>query len=116
MTKEQLQAFAEGVSKSEELQKQYILIQVESARSNAEKLAKLSQRTDTAFTAEEYLQLAADSADEMSSEQLHAVAGGVWQPTFNNIAMSILGAGIMCGVRAIFSAIGTGDADKCQFG
>ncbi|HXM02905.1 MAG TPA: hypothetical protein VN939_09905 [Chthoniobacterales bacterium] len=43
MTKEQLQAFAEAVSKSEELQKEYISIQVELARSNAEKLAKLSQ-------------------------------------------------------------------------
>ena len=39
MSKEKLQAFAEVVSKNEELQKQLVAIQVEAARSTAEKIA-----------------------------------------------------------------------------
>jgi hypothetical protein len=75
MSKEKLQAFAEAVSKSEELRKQYTSIQIEVARSTAEKLAKLSDSAGTPLTAEEYLQAVADSLDEMSTEQLQRVAG-----------------------------------------
>jgi hypothetical protein len=55
MSQEKLQAFAEAVSKSEELQKLFVFIQMETARSPAENLAKLSGRAGTPFTAEEYL-------------------------------------------------------------
>jgi predicted ribosomally synthesized peptide with nif11-like leader len=76
MGKEKLQAFAEAVSRSEELQKQYTSIQAEIVRSTAEKLAKLSESAGTPFTAEEYLQAVADSSEELSTEQLQTVAGG----------------------------------------
>jgi predicted ribosomally synthesized peptide with nif11-like leader len=77
MSREKLQAFAEAVSKSEELQKQYTSIQVETARSTAEQLARLSETAGIPFTAEEYLQAVAESSEQMSPEQLHTVAGGV---------------------------------------
>jgi predicted ribosomally synthesized peptide with nif11-like leader len=115
MSKEKLQAFAEAVSRSEELQKQYTSIQVEMARSTAEKLAKLSESAGTPFTAEEYLKSVADSSEEMSPEQLHTVAGGVWEPTVANIAHSILTFGIGCAIVAADSATKRGDADACQF-
>ena len=85
MSQEKLQAFAEAVSKSEELQKRFASIQMEAARSTAEKLAKLSESAGTPFTAEEYLKSVAESSEEMSAEQLHGVAGGVWAPTADNI-------------------------------
>jgi hypothetical protein len=114
MSQEKLQAFAEAVSKSEELQKRFASIQMEAARSTAEKLAKLSESAGTPFTAEEYLKSVAESSEEMSAQQLHSVAGGVWEPAFDNIFVSIVTAGILCGVFAAGSAIGKGDADKCQ--
>jgi hypothetical protein len=43
MNKQALTAFAEAVSKSQELQKQLALIQQEIAQSRAEKLAELSE-------------------------------------------------------------------------
>jgi predicted ribosomally synthesized peptide with nif11-like leader len=80
MSKEKLQAFAKAVSNSEELQKQYTSIQVETARSTAEKLARLSETAGTPFTAEEYLQAVAELSEQMSPEQLHTVAGGRQEP------------------------------------
>jgi predicted ribosomally synthesized peptide with nif11-like leader len=77
MSKEKLQAFAKAVSNSEELQKQYTSIQVETARSTAEKLARLSETAGTPFTAEEYMQAVAESSQQMSPEQLQTVAGGI---------------------------------------
>jgi hypothetical protein len=53
MSQEKLQAFAEALSKSEELQKRFASIQVEAVKSTAEKLAKLSESAGTPFTAEE---------------------------------------------------------------
>jgi Nif11 domain len=47
MSQEKLKAFAEAVSKSEELQKRLNLIQMEAVRSTAEKLAKLSESVGT---------------------------------------------------------------------
>jgi hypothetical protein len=47
MSKEKLQAFAGAVSRSEELRKQWASIQVEMARSTAEKLVKLSESAGT---------------------------------------------------------------------
>jgi hypothetical protein len=116
MSKEKLQAFAEAVSKSEELQKRFASIQVEAARSTAEKLAKLSESAGTPFTAEEYLESVAESSEEMSAQQLHSVAGGVWEPTVDNIMFSIASAGLGCGIAALTSVIEEGDADKCQGG
>ena len=72
MSQEKLRAFAEAVSKSEELQKRLTAIQVETARS----IAKLSESAGTPFTAEEYLNSIADSSEEMSADQLSSVAGG----------------------------------------
>jgi predicted ribosomally synthesized peptide with nif11-like leader len=88
MSKEKLQAFAEAVSKSEELQKQFTAIQVQSARSTAEQVAKLSESVGTPFTAEEYLQAFADSSEEISDEQLYTVAGGALSPR-EAVAMSM---------------------------
>ena len=76
MSQEKLQAFAEAVSKSEELQKRVALIQMEAIKSTAEKLAKLSESAGTPFTADEYLHSVAESSEEMSKEQLQSVAGG----------------------------------------
>jgi predicted ribosomally synthesized peptide with nif11-like leader len=78
MSPEKLKAFAEAVSKSEELQKRFNSIQVEAVKSTAEKLAKLSDSTGTPFTAEEYLKSVAESSEEMSAEQLRSVAGGAY--------------------------------------
>jgi hypothetical protein len=113
MSQEKLQAFAEAVSKSEELQKRFASIQMEAARSTAEKLAKLSESAGTPFTAEEYLKSVAEPSEEMSAEQLHGVAGGVWAPTADNIAVSITTLGLGCAGIAAISAI-KGDVDKCQ--
>ena len=113
MSKEKLQAFAEAVSKSEELQKQLASIQVEAARSTAEKLAKLSESAGTPFTAEEYLKSVTESSEEMSAEQLHSVAGGLSAAEEIYIAESILSAGMTCWVKAITSAIYQGGAEKC---
>src|ERR1700746_2280984 len=79
MSQKKLQAFAEAVSKSEERQKRFNSIQVEAARTTAEKLAKLSESAGTPFTAEEYLNSVAESSDEMSTEQLRSVAGGAYE-------------------------------------
>ena len=114
MSIENLQAFAEAVSKSEELQKRLASIQAEAAKSTAEKLAKLSEDTGTPFTAEEYLNSVAESAEEMSAEQLHTVAGGVWEPTADNIVFSIFTLGAGCWGVAVKSALQRGDPDKCQ--
>jgi len=114
MSQEKLQAFAEAVSKSAELQKRFASIQAEAARSTAEKLAKLSESAGTPFTAEEYLKSVAEPSEEMSAEQLHGVAGGVWKPGFENIAASIITVGAGCGFLAAYSAITKGHADKCQ--
>ena len=98
MSKEKLTAFAEAVSKSEELQKRLVSIQVETARLTAEKMAKLSESAGTPFTAEEYLQSVADLSDEMSAEQLRTVAGGAvgWE-TFGDILISIANP-LQCGL------------------
>lgn len=113
MSKEKLQAFAEAISKSEELQTRLAAIQVETAQSTAEKMAKLSESAGTPFTAEEYLKSVADSSEEMSGEQLRAVSGGAWEPSSTNILGSIFSLGIACGVAALTSAI-EGGVDKCQ--
>jgi predicted ribosomally synthesized peptide with nif11-like leader len=114
MSKAKLQAFAEAVSKNEELQKRLQSIQVEAARSTAEQIANLSASAGTPFTAEEYLQSVAESSEEMSVEQLHTVAGGIWEPNAGNITVSIFSMGLFCALQAAASAIGKGDADKCQ--
>ena len=113
MSQEKLQAFAEAVSKSAELQKRFASIQAEAARSTAEKLAKLSESAGAPFTVEEYLNSVGESSEEMSAEQLHSVAGGVWAPTKDNILASIFTFGIKCAVEAITSAV-HGDVDSCQ--
>jgi Nif11 domain len=114
MSKEKIEAFVAAVSNSEELQKQFVSIQVEVAKLTAQKIAKLSESTGTPFTAEEYLQSVADSSDQMSAEQLQSVAGGVWEPTANNIVTSIF-IGILCAIVAAASAREQRDVDACQF-
>jgi hypothetical protein len=113
MSKQTLTAFAEAVSKSQELQKQLALIHQEIAQSRAEKLAELSESAGTPFTAEEYLRSVAESSEQLSAEQLHTVAGGVWEPSALNIFASIISLGIGCAVAAGISAA-KGDVDKCQ--
>jgi hypothetical protein len=116
MSQEKLKAFAEAVSKSEELQKRLNSIQAEAARTTAEKLAKLSESAGTPFTAEEYLRSVAESSEQLSAEQLHGVAGGVWDTRPDNFVLSIFTVGIACGIVAAISAGEKGHADKCQPG
>jgi predicted ribosomally synthesized peptide with nif11-like leader len=120
MSQEKLQAFAEAVSKSEELQKQFASIQMETLRSTAQKLAKLSESAGTPFTAEEYLKSVVESSDELSKEQLQSVAGGgLWdEPVFhrimNSLAFSLVGTD--CVTNAARSVIEKGwdKADQCM--
>ncbi len=103
MTKETLKAFADAVSKSQELQKQLALIHQETARSTAEKLAKLSESAGTPFTAEEYLNSVAESSGEMSTEQLRSVAGGAnefWWTYFESIIPGP-NIGVDCAVQKV---------------
>ena len=104
MSKEKLQAFAEAVSKSEELQKRFNSIQVEAARTTAEKLAKLSESAGTPFTAEEYLQSVRESSEELSAEQLQSVAGGL--DVAKAIGFSMMTVGVGCFVKGILSFAG----------
>jgi hypothetical protein len=114
-SKQTLTAFAEAVSESQELQKKLALIQQEIAQSRAAKLAELSESAGTPFTAEEYLRSVAESSEQISAEQLHTVAGGVWEPTAENITLSIILLGVGCAMAAGLSAANKGDVDKCQF-
>ena len=104
MTQEKLQAFAEAVSKSEELKQRFASIQMEAVRSTAEKLAKLSESAGTPFTPEEYLNSVAESSAEMSAEQLRSVAGGggsfgdTLMEIFNSINLTL---GSQCVVHAV---------------
>jgi hypothetical protein len=84
---------------------------VETAKSTAEKMAKLSESAGTPFTAEEYLKSGAESSEEMSEAQLHTVAGGAWEPSARNVLMSIFAA-LYCAVQALGSAADK-DVDKC---
>jgi len=103
MSQEKIQAFAEAVSQSEELQKRLNLIQMEAVRSTAEKLAKLSESAGTPFTAEEYLKSVAESSEEMSKEQLQTVAGGLSiDEHVGNLLNSLANPGI-CAVRVAVS-------------
>lgn len=113
MSKERLQAFAEAISKSEELQKRFVSIQVEAARSTAEQIAKLSERAGTPFTAEEYLQSVAESSEELSADQLQNVSGGAWG-IGEAIALSIITLGVACLTIGISSAVNGGDMSKCD--
>ena len=108
---QKLQAFAEAVSKSEELQKRFNSIQVEAARSTAEKLAKLSESAGTPFTAEEYLQSVAESSEELSAEQLQTVSGGVDIGDVIVVSITTLSSG--CFAMAIYSATDPNNP-KCQ--
>ena len=97
MSQEKLQAFAEAVSKNQELQKRLVAIQMESARSTAEKIAELSESAGTPFTAEEYLQTVTESAKELSPEQLHSVAGGaLGDVDWEMVVGSLMGLGVGC--------------------
>jgi hypothetical protein len=112
MSQEKLQAFAEAVSKSEELQKRFVSIQAEAVKSTAEKLAKLSESAGTPFTAEEYLKSVSESSEEMSKEQLQSVAGGGifdddnFHRIMNSLAFSLLGND--CVINAARSVIDKG--------
>ena len=111
MSQEKLQAFAEAVSKSEELQKQFASIQAEAVKSTAEKLAKLSESAGTPFTPEEYLKSVSESSVEMSKEQLQSVAGGGsfddnFNRIMNSLAFSLLGND--CVINAARSVVDKG--------
>lgn len=100
MSQEKLQAFAEAVSKSEELQKRFASIQMETVRSTADKLAKLSESAGTPFTAEEYLQSVAESSEELSAEQLQTVSGGVTIGEVIGLSIATLTLGCWAGAIA----------------
>ncbi len=118
MSQEKLQAFVEVVSKSEELQKRFNLIQMEAVKSTAEKLAKLSESAGTPFTAEEYLKSVAESLEEMSTEQLRSVAGGEFSLSADEglkFMNSIIGSfgGSQCVVTLIHSLAEKGNPLEC---
>ena len=110
MSKEKLQAFAEAVSKSEELQKRFASIQMEAVRSTAEKMAKLSESAGTPFTAEEYLQSVRESSEELSAEQLQTVSGGLdkGQLVLWSVITLFFTAGAVCAIQAAASEVGQG--------
>jgi ABC-type cobalamin transport system ATPase subunit len=111
MSTEKLQAFAEAVSKSEELQKRFNSIQAEAARTTAEKLAKLSESAGTPFTAEEYLNSVLESSEEMSAQQLQTVSGGVTLGEVIGLSIATLSLG--CWAGAIATAANP-ENPKCQ--
>jgi len=76
---------------------------VEAARSTAEKIAALSESAGTHFTADEYLQTVAESAKELSPEQLHNVAGGISETEW--LFFSVGSLGVACLVAGILSAV-----------
>lgn len=115
MSTENLSKFNEAVAASPELQAKLQSIHADAARSAAEKIAALSEAAGTPFTTEEFLASANSAENELSEEQLEAVAGGVWQPTAGNICASIFTAGLLCAGWAANSARGKGSADACQF-
>ena len=123
MSQEKLQAFAEAVSKSEELQKQFALINMEAVKSTAEKLAKLSESAGTPFTAEEYIRSVAESSERLSTEQLRSVAGGGdWDWDWNYInegfglgAISLLKGPINCVTDAARSIKDPKLGSECVF-
>ena len=120
MSQEKLKAFAEAVSKSEELQKRFDLIQMEAVRSTAEKLAKLSESAGTPFTAEEYLRSVAESSEQLSTEQLRSVAGGGGDNIINELAGQILLSAIKgfsnnCAVEAARSVVDPKPGFGCLF-
>ena len=121
MSQEKLQAFAKAISKSEELQKRFWLSRFR--RKPPERPPRSSPScprysvAGTAFlTAEEYLRSVAESSEQLSAEQLHAVAGGAWDTRPDNFVLSIFTVGIACGIVAAVSAIEKGNVDKCQPG
>jgi hypothetical protein len=117
MSQEKLHAVAEAVSKSEELQKRFALIQMEAVKSTAEKLAKLSESAGTPFTAEEHLNSVAQSSEELSKEQLQSVAGGRscdenFHEIMNSIAFSLFGNEWI--LNAARSVVDKGSPEKCM--
>jgi hypothetical protein len=78
---------------------------VETAKSTAKKMAKLSESAGTPFTAEEYLQSVAESSEEMSAEQLQRVSGGREMPIGQMIVDSIALLGIGCVAIGIVSLV-----------
>ncbi len=119
MSQEKLKAFAEAVTKSEELQKRVALIQMEAVKSTAEKLAKLSESAGTPFTAEEYLRSVAESSEQLSTEQLRSVAGGgdnLIDDTFGEILLSALkGFSNNCVIDAARSIVDPKPGFGCLF-
>jgi predicted ribosomally synthesized peptide with nif11-like leader len=119
MSQEKLKAFAEAVTKSEELQKRVALIQMEAVKSTAEELAKLSESAGTPFTAEEYLRSVAESSEQLSTEQLRSVAGGGGSNIINDIFGEVLLSAVKgfsnnCVLDRIRSIVDKGDL--CLFG
>lgn len=116
MSTENIAKFSEAAVANTELQAKIQTIHTDATRAAAGEIAALSVQAGTPFTAEEFLAHAAPVATELSDEQLESVAGGVWDPSFGNIAMSVLTAGVLCAVVAGVSAAIHGDSDhkKCQ--
>lgn len=75
----QILAFFNQVDVNAELRAKVLAVLQESAKETAEVLAQLSQKTDTPFTAEEFLALenTAKPGQELSDEHLAGVHGGI---------------------------------------
>lgn len=120
MSTENITKFGEAVATSPELQAKVQSIHAAAAREVAEKIAALSAETDVPFTADDFFASTQSAQEELSEEQLDAVAGGAWEPNAGNICASIFTLGLFCAVPAIISVASkaeTGkDASACQPG
>ncbi len=114
MSTENLTKFAEAVSADPALQANLQAIHAEAAREVAEKLAALSAEAGAPFTAGDFLETGRRQIADLSEADLEKVAGGIWEPSKENIAMSILSFGLGCAMAAGISAL-DGNVDRCQF-
>jgi predicted ribosomally synthesized peptide with nif11-like leader len=113
MSAENYSKFVEAVAGDPELAAKVQAIHAATAREVAERLAALSAEAGTPISADEFLATASSQAEELSDDQLEAVAGGVWKANAGNIFTSVFSFGVMCAIVATTSAI-VRTADDCQ--
>ncbi len=113
MSTENITKFSEAVAASPELQAKVQSIQVAAARDTAEKMAALSTEAGAPLTAEDFITSAQAAREDLSDEQLEAVAGGTWRPSAGNITASIFTLGLLCALVVTVSE-GIKNRDHCQ--
>ncbi len=113
MSTENLNKFQALVANDPGLQSRVVSAHQAAARESAEKIAALAAETGAPFTPDEFLAQANSRLQELSDEQLDAVAGGRGVSTEFKVFMSIISVGIACAVIAIDSQASRGDAARC---